>query len=403
MPFGAGGGTDTYARIIKKAFDDNHLLPQPLVIVNRGGAGATIGSRFVKDSPPDGYTVLILHDAILTAKASGNVDYGPEAFAPVAGTGEVGMVVCVRDDARWKDLSSLMDDAAAKPDTVRFGANLGALTHYAGMMLENERPGAQFRFAQIGGGAQRLADLLGGHIEVTGFSFEEYIRFQPQGVRGLAYLSAKRHPVAPDLPTAREQGFDIINTNTFYWWFPKGTPPERVQVFADALEKALATDYVEKKMAEIRYEPLFLTGPALHQRIVSSAKQYENVTPRKITGLPNLPAIVSCGTLGMLGIVLLQTFLTGGGVLPRRPVESSPIERRPRLALGAVALTIAYVALLNLGWTAYGWATFVYLLVLIGLLDGWRPRRIPLAAGIAALVAVGLYLLFTLVFNAPLP
>jgi hypothetical protein len=302
-----------------------------------------------------------------------------------------------------------MDDVQAKPDTIRFGANLGALTHYAGLMLEMERPGARFRFAQIGGGAQRLADLIGGHIEVTGFSFEEYIRFQPQGVRGLAYLSAKRHPVAPDLPTAREQGFDIINTNTFYWWFPKGTPPERVKIFADALEKALATDYVEKKMDEIRFEPLFITGPALQQRIEASARQYESVAEyekerRKVAGLPDIPLIVSLGAVSMLGVVLLRSWITGSGLLPHDAADAVQDHRpRPLLAMLAVGLTVAYVALLDSGWTAYGWATFAYLLVLIGMLDGWKPRRMPLVIGIAAVVAVGLWLLFTRVFGAALP
>lgn len=71
VPFGAGGGSDTFARIVQRAVRDQHLLPQPLVIINVPGAGATIGSRRVKDARPDGYTLLMLHEAILTAKYSG--------------------------------------------------------------------------------------------------------------------------------------------------------------------------------------------------------------------------------------------------------------------------------------------------------------------------------------------
>ena len=111
VPFTAGGGTDTFARIIKKAIEDNHLLPQPLVIINIGGAGATIGSRRVKDSKPDGYTAMILHDAIVTAKFSGKASYGPEAFEPVAGTGEVGMVITVADNAKYQ--IQILSDASS--------------------------------------------------------------------------------------------------------------------------------------------------------------------------------------------------------------------------------------------------------------------------------------------------
>jgi len=67
VPFSAGGGSDTFVRILQRAIDEQQLLEEPLVIVNVPGAGGTIGSRRVKDARPDGYTLLLLHDGILTA------------------------------------------------------------------------------------------------------------------------------------------------------------------------------------------------------------------------------------------------------------------------------------------------------------------------------------------------
>ena len=72
-----------------------------------------------------------------------------------------------------------MKAAGEKPDTIRFGANRGALTHFAGLQLESMAEGAQFRYAQIGGGAERFANLKAGHIDVTGFSIEEVITIAP--------------------------------------------------------------------------------------------------------------------------------------------------------------------------------------------------------------------------------
>lgn len=398
VPFEPGGGTDTYARIIKKAFDDNELLPQPLVIINRGGAGATIGSRYVKNSPPDGYTVLLLHDAILTAQASGKVRYGPESFEAIAGTGEVGMVIAVRDDARWKTLNELMDDVKGRPNEIRFGANLGAPTHYAGLMLEDKAPGARFLFAQIGGGSQRLTDLVGGHIDVTGFSFEEYARFQSQGVRGLAYLAEKRHPAAPDLPTAKEQGFVIANANMFYWWFPKGTPLERKRIFADALHKAMATDYVKDKLAEIRFEPVFITGDELEQRIALNAANYADVAPRRVTTLPNIPLLIGLATLGILGVVVAQAFWSGKGLLG--PTEKTAVQdgRRPWTALLAVVFTFVYAALLTLGWLDFRIATFLFVAAVGLLLAGRRWILYVPVCALACVTAVGVYHLFKDVF-----
>lgn len=124
VPFSAGGGSDTFARIIQRAIEDQELLPEPLVIVNVPGAGGTIGSRRVKDARPDGYTLLLLHDGIMTAQHSGQAAYGPEAFEPVAGTGDVGLVIAVTDDSPYQSLEHLMRVVVDEPDTILFSANL---------------------------------------------------------------------------------------------------------------------------------------------------------------------------------------------------------------------------------------------------------------------------------------
>ena len=95
VPFGAGGGSDTFVRIIQKAIEDNQLLPQPLVVINVPGAGGTIGSQRATNAAPDGYTILNLHQGILTAKYSGKVDHGPEAFEPIIATSEDAMILAV--------------------------------------------------------------------------------------------------------------------------------------------------------------------------------------------------------------------------------------------------------------------------------------------------------------------
>ena len=104
VPFPAGGGSDTFTRIMQTAIRDADLLPQPLVVINVPGAGGTIGSRRVRDAQADGYTILNLHEGILSSKYSGLVTYGPEAFRPIAATGQSGLVICVRDDSPYRTL-----------------------------------------------------------------------------------------------------------------------------------------------------------------------------------------------------------------------------------------------------------------------------------------------------------
>ncbi len=225
VPFAAGGGSDTFARVIAQGVKDNRLLPQPLVVINVPGAGGTIGSRRARDAPADGYTLLNLHDAILTAKHAGVASFGPEAFQPVAATGRVGLVVVVEENSAINQLRELMEAARAAPDSLVFAATLGAPSHFAGLLLEKTCPGASFRFTQLGGGAKRFGALKGGHVSLTVFSVSEFVQFQPAGLRALAYLGSQRHPALANVPTARELGFDVLASTMHFWWLPKGTGP----------------------------------------------------------------------------------------------------------------------------------------------------------------------------------
>ena len=191
VPFAPGGGSDTYARIIKKGIDDNKLSKQPIVIINRDGAGATLGSRYVKEAEPDGNTVLFLHEAIVTARYSGNVLYGPEAFEPIAATGSVAMVIAVMDDSPYTSLSELMDEASTHPNTVPYAGNFGAPVHFLAKQLERAVPGAAFKFTQSGGGTTRFHHLSGGHVDVSAFSLAEYMSFRSVRVAGLGRVSCR--------------------------------------------------------------------------------------------------------------------------------------------------------------------------------------------------------------------
>ncbi len=404
VPFNAGGGTDVYARMFEKAVKDNGLLPQPLVIINRGGAGATEGSRHVKNALPDGYTVLILHDALMTAQAAGVVSYGPEVFEPIAATSEVGMVITVRDDSPYKSLRDLMEAARLKPHTIPFGVNIGAVTHFAGLQLESKSRGSFFRYVPVGGGADRYANLKGGHLAVTGFSIEEFIRFRSDGLRGLAYFGEHRHPAASDVPTAREQGYDLVSGNTFYWWVPKGTPQDRIDVLADMLQRAMQTPYIKQQMAENHFTPIFLRGEPLRKRIEATKQEFGRVTLRKAADLPNMPAIV-LGVVGCLavGVVALsfrdrrRADLTGPAA-----AEIAP-RKHYGLAAACVAMTIAYIAALSLGWVDFRLATIVFVAAVGATLTGWRWRAAPGLLLMAQVLGFGLHYLFTQVFVIDLP
>ena len=413
VPFGAGGGSDTFVRVIQKAIKDHQLLPQPLVVINRPGAGGTNGSQEATNAPPDGYTILNLHQAILTAKYSGKVDHGPEAFEPIIATGEDAMTLCAADNSRFQSLKDVLTEAKAATNQVTYGANLGAPSHFSALLLEHAHPGAQFRFVQTGGGATRFAELKGGHIELTTFSVSEYLRFKSGGIRALAFLGSERHEALPDTPTAREQGFDVVTSNLQFWWAPKGTPADRIQILGDAFEAAMKTEYVRNKLASMSVAPIVIRGEELRRVIAQRELETAKVGVRKLDSLPNLPAAVGLVVV-LLGIAVLIQRPKSRQSSIEAPAENTDDTENAipiRESLLCAAIVAAYVATLNLRLIPFSVATTLFVFGLGWFLEGLArapespsPRSlIPRLAGLALTVALGSHLIFTHVLTIDLP
>jgi putative tricarboxylic transport membrane protein len=286
VPFNPGGGSDTFVRILQKAIAEENLSSEPWVIINKGGAGGTIGSREVKGATADGHTILCLHDAIYTAQHYGSADWGPADFTPIAATGRSGVVIAVKENSPFKSIAGLMDRTVAHPFTVVYGTNLGAPSYYSALFLQRAKEGAKFRFTQTGGGAKRLAQLKGGHIDVTSFSVAEFVSYRGSGIRALAVLNDNRVADLPETPTAMEQGIQAQHSLTQFWWAPKETQPERVAVLADILQRAMETESVQKRLAVLQIEPVFLTGGELRSTIAEREEELKSI---KVDAPPSLP------------------------------------------------------------------------------------------------------------------
>ncbi len=400
VPFNPGGGSDTFARIMKTGIDEAGLLPQPLIIINRPGGSATIGSRYVRDAKPDGYTMLFLHNAMISAKYSGKVSYGPEAFEPIAGTSEMGMVIAVRDDAPWHNLAELMDETRERPDKIVHGVNFGAPTHFAGLGLERAVPGAKFRYTQAGDGADRSQKIVGGHIQVAGFSASEYVTYQPQGIRALAFLGREPHPAFPDVPTARQQGIDVLDINMQYWWFPKGTEQEKIDYIADVLEKAMQTEHVRQKLDELKLEPKYLRGDELKANLDERIAAVSAVGQQERPDVPDFPVYV-------LAAIILCGLAIGTSTLRRGDTTSPPggwnlSPRFRQVAILGVVIT-AYVAVMQFELVSFPWATAVFILATGFVLTAGDRRQIPVLAETALIVAFGTHWLLTSVVITDLP
>ncbi|MBK1879752.1 tripartite tricarboxylate transporter substrate-binding protein [Pelagicoccus mobilis] len=396
IPFSAGGGSDTFARIIVQAIREENLLQQPIVVINVNGASGTIGSRRVKNARPDGYTIMMLHDAIFTAKHTGLTSYGAEAFAPIAATGEVDLVLTVQEDSPFNSLSELVEYASQKPDELVYGTAIGSPTHIMGLLLEEEHGTAKFRYTQAGSGSQRIVALNGGHIDLSPFSVEEYLRYESTGIKALAVFSEKRHPNIPSVPTAKEQGFDLNAGIRNFWWAPKGTPQEHIDTIAAVLAKAMATEYVREKLDASAISPSVLMRDNLDQEIARRDAAISNVSIAKTDAVPRFE-------LWVLG--LAAALLTAVVVRNRQALSAgwySTESKNLKLPL-CIALTFFYASTIALELSGYAIATTLYAFTLCVIVGGFSLPIIIRSIPFAATMGFGLYYLFTQVLTIDLP
>ncbi|MFT5464998.1 MAG: tripartite-type tricarboxylate transporter receptor subunit TctC [Verrucomicrobiales bacterium] len=397
VPFNEGGASTMTARPIQLAIQNHpEISPQPFAILPTPGAGGAVGSLRVKNARPDGYTILNLHDAILTRKyVEGGPSYGPEAFVPIAATCESGSVLCVGPSSRFESLQQLLDEAASEPGSVKIGVNHGMPSHFVALLLSRERENLRFSYPLMGGGADRFSHLSEGRIDATLFSASEYFLFKRGGVEALVYLADERHPSMPDTPTAKEEGVDIVWGLTQMWWAPKGTPPARVAKLASILKAAVESETVKEVYAELKVEPRFVEGEKLQQLLDAREAVIRelNVHSTPVSSPPTTMLVV--GGVVIFGLLVVFAGFRKASQIPR-------IKYPPGPTIAVLLGLIAFIAIF-----AFRLVPFWIPAALFSGILGFRiapDKNTKIAAVCLGIgLSVGLHLLFTQVIILDLP
>lgn len=274
VPFGAGGGTDTFVRTIQPFVEKQ--LGADLVVLNVPGAGSVTGSRGVIGKDPDGYSVLVNHATLLTNMAIGKADFDVSSFELAASTTSIPLVVAVPASSAANSLDELKA-LLSGGDPVIAGVNIGAVNHFAMLMLESELGAGKFRYVQTGGGAKTIAALLGEQIAVGVLSGAEAKPLLEAGeVKVIAALSGDRIPYLADVATAAEQGADVDFSIEHSWYFPKGTPADAIAAFSAALEKAIGDAELQAILDERGITPTYYGPDAAPARVAATLAQLKS-------------------------------------------------------------------------------------------------------------------------------
>jgi tripartite-type tricarboxylate transporter receptor subunit TctC len=254
VPFAAGGPADITGRIVADIF--NRHLGQKFVVENVGGAGGTIGALRAARAAADGYTILSGHlgTNALAPAFYPNLAYDPQKdFEPIGLSAEYPEVLVVRKDFPANNLKEFVAYAKSNTGKLNVGhAGLGSVS-YIGCLLLNAAIGIKPTMVPFTGTAPVLNAMLAGEID---YECDPVLgtlgQVQAGSVRALAVAARKRSPMLPDVPTSYEQGLPEFDCAPFYAVFvPSGTPQPVIDKLAEALNKGLSEESVQKRLAEL--------------------------------------------------------------------------------------------------------------------------------------------------------
>ena len=263
--FPAGSSADVSARLLADGMSKR--LGVNVIVVDRPGAGGALGYKFVAGQKPDGHSLVWNSNSISTTYYSGTLPLTFQEFAPVARVLAESPVVAVPGKSPWKTLGDLMAAAKAKPKAITVAnSGTGSHTHISSVAL--------FKAANADvvdvpfGAAQLVPALLGGQVDAAVQLPAALAGSVRSGqLRLLAALTAERDPAFADVPTAREQGFDVALEAWRGIAVPKGTPQSVVArleaAIRDTVQSREFKDGCERLGARPAYAPALTFGDVI--------------------------------------------------------------------------------------------------------------------------------------------
>ena len=249
-----GGSSATIAQLLADAMAKE--LGVAVAAVSRTGASGAVGYSYVKSTPPNGYNIVWNSNSISTAHHNGNMDFNYAAFDGVARVGMEVPAMAVRTDSGWKTLKEFA--AAAKKQKLKVGiSGRGSFTHLSSAALFNKM-GVDVVYVPYGKGKAPV-ELLAGRIDAAlqwPSQFQSHV--QAGKLRVIAVTSAERIPVMPDVPTAKEQGYDVDMVLWRGVAAPKGTPKQAIAKLEQAIKNVVDSQEFRGHCKRLGFEPAFL-------------------------------------------------------------------------------------------------------------------------------------------------
>jgi len=286
LPFPPGGPTDLLGRSIAQKLSEQ--TGQQVLPDNRPGAGGNLGIELASKAPPDGHTIVLTSSVFALAPALySRLNYQQKDLAPVSLVAEIRNVLLVHPAVPARSVKELVALARKNPGMLNYGSGgVGTTTHLTPELMMSI---TQTRMTHVPykGSGLALIGLVGGHIDVLIMAVPAAAEQVKAGkARALLVYSTERHPVLPDVPSARDAGVENYIVRLWYGILaPAATPPNLVGRLNAEIVKAIQSPDLRKRLVDGGVEPLTSTPEAFARFIADETPRYA-----KIVKDANIPA-----------------------------------------------------------------------------------------------------------------
>ena len=267
-PANPGGGWDFTCRQIGKIMYDIGEVDKPVQVTNMPGAGGGLAYNTVVNERGDDADLIVAASSATTTRLAQNAYAGMTADQ-VRFVGAIGAdpgVIVVAADSPFQTLGDMIDAIKAEPGSVAFagGSAVGGFDHLKPLMILKEAGFTdikKIKYIGVDGGADAITQTVGGFTQAMTGDMSEVVSFLSNGdIRVLAVLTEERVPGFDDIPTAKEQGFDVVAVNWRGLYVPKGISDDQFNAWADKLQKVADSPEWAKAMADNGLAPFTKVG-----------------------------------------------------------------------------------------------------------------------------------------------
>ncbi len=280
VAFAPGGSTDVMARAMQPFLEKE--LGTKIVIVNKPGASGEIAYTYLSQAKPDGYTFSFINTpGYLSMQVQRKLRYDPKIIQAVARIVDDPTAFVVKADAPFKTLPDLVAHAKANPRRVFVGSSgVGTDDHLAMILLEMASD-VLLTHVPYPGASETRTNLLGGHITVGGLNVSEFASGDTASIRPLATFGDKRSPEAPDVPTAKELGFEVFMSSERGLAAHRNIPADTRARFSAAVKKVVDDPEFKAKAKQLSLPLAYLTGEEWEQQMPRRLQSFQDIWDKK--------------------------------------------------------------------------------------------------------------------------